>query len=74
MYVKIVMTILQGLKSECSNFECCTTKCYFYNHDDGSCLIKRCPCDYDLHEIEKRVRALIEDEMKKEGEVNENAV
>ena len=66
MYVKIVMTVLQGLKNECDKYECCTNKCDFYNHDYKKCLLKQCPCDYDLHEIEKRVRALIEDEMKKE--------
>lgn len=70
-YVKIVMNILLGLKNECKKYECCTTKCHFYEHNTGSCLLKECPCDYDISEIEKAISHIIDIEMKKEGAENE---
>ena len=64
-YTKIVMTVLFGLKNECQRLEYCTTKCGFYNKNDGSCYLKACPCDYELSEIEKAVSNLIDIEMNK---------
>ena len=68
LYVKVIMDILLALKNECKKFECCTTKCDFYEHNTGSCILKKYPCDYDISEIEKAVTSIIEVEMKKEGD------
>lgn len=62
-YTKIVMNVLLGFKSECQKYECCTTKCDFYEQNTGSCLLKKCPCDYDMIEIEKAVSKIIDTEM-----------
>ena len=64
-YTKIVMDVLLGLKNECQKFEYCTTKCGFYNKNEGICFLKACPCDYELAEIEKAVSQIIDTEMNK---------
>lgn len=61
-YIKFATTILLGLKIECEKFECCSTKCDFYINATGGCLLKQCPCDYDMIEIKKAVSKIIEKE------------
>ncbi len=64
-FVGIVMSVLTGLKNECSKYECCTEKCDFYVHDIGTCLLKECPCDYDLSKIKKTINTIVEKETNK---------
>ena len=65
-YTNIIMQVLQGLKSECEKVE----DCYKYTCDlskpDGTCLLRQCPCDYDLTAIENSVLKIIEKEMLEE--------
>ena len=70
-YVKIVMNVILGLKNECMKYECCSSKCHFYNINDCSCYLKACPSDYELSEIEKAISNIIDIEMKEEGAKNE---
>ena len=62
--VKVVMTVLLGLKNECREYEYCSVKCPFYNKDDGICYLKQNPCDYEISEIEKAVSQIIDAEMR----------
>ena len=63
IYINKVTEVILGLKNECSKYEYCNTKCAFYNRNDSSCLLKGCPCDYDMIKIEKAVSQIIDTEM-----------
>ena len=64
LYIKMITNVLEGLSVECKKFECCSTKCDFYIHETGACLLKQCPCDYDMTGISEAVSKVLEKEMK----------
>lgn len=64
MCTKMATTVLEELKNECKKFEYCSTECVFYVNATGECLLKQCPVDYEMTEIQKAVSNLIETESK----------
>lgn len=64
LYTKMVTTILEGLQCECKKHEGCSTKCVFYVSASAECLLRHCPCDYEMSDIQNAVSKLIEIESK----------
>lgn len=69
---KIYAELFKALKAECKKYECCEVTCFFYEKEIGGCLLKHCPCDYDITRLEEAVFKAIEKEaLEKEGDENE---
>lgn len=61
--MEIYKTLFLALQDECNQKEYCDTHCKFYDKEEAICLLKHCPCDYDISRIEEALYYMIKEEI-----------
>lgn len=61
--MEIYKTLFLALQDECKQREYCDVNCQFYDKEEATCLLKHCPCDYDISRIEEAIYKKIKEEI-----------